>query len=199
MTTFYLIRHGEIDANVEKRWHGATDSELNATGLDQASRMGEVVSRIFPEISMIYMSPLKRTIKTANALSDVATVPTVVHQGLREFAIGELEGVLFSELMERHKFFDAIAENQDYAPPGGESINQVRDRMLLAFNDIAQTHKGEHIAVVSHGAAMAIALADLFTGSPYPFFNYQMSNTGVSRLKWGESPELMSFDDTDHL
>ncbi len=71
--------------------------------------------------------------------------------------------------------------------------------MISAFNEIRQKHAGEKVALVSHGAAMAIALSDLLKGSPFPFFDYHMSNTGVSQLVWGDSVALASFNDTAHL
>ena len=198
-TTFYLIRHGEIDANVDRCWHGATDSDLNPTGVNQARRMAQRVSNLYPKISMIYVSPLKRTMKTAQLLAQACGKQSKVHPDLREYDIGELEGTSYEELAGRHQFFDAIARDQDFAPEGGESINQVKQRMLSALNDIASRHQGEQVAVVGHGAAIAIVLADLLRGLPYPFSDYHMANTGISQLKWGNSPELVSFNDTGHL
>ena len=42
-TVIYLVRHGEIDANVARRWFGSTDGELNANGIAQADRLGDYV------------------------------------------------------------------------------------------------------------------------------------------------------------
>ncbi|HIG44300.1 MAG: histidine phosphatase family protein [bacterium] len=199
MTTFLLIRHGEIDANIDKRWHGATDSELNTRGMEQAGKMGRCLSKQYPNITKVYSSPLKRTMKTAMALADALGTTPEGHEGLREYGIGELEDTSYDSLLKDHDFFDSIARNQDFAPPGGESVNRVRDRMISAFDDIRHRHVGEKVALVSHGAAMAIALSELLKGSPFPFFDFHMSNTGVSQLVWGDSVALTSFNDTDHL
>jgi hypothetical protein len=50
VTTFYLVRHGQIDANVNRLWHGSTDSPLNQTGITQAEKMA---SKIFEKLQEI--------------------------------------------------------------------------------------------------------------------------------------------------
>ena len=198
-TTFLLIRHGEIDANVKRLWHGSTDSELNAKGHTQATEMGVIVREKYREISCIYASPLKRTMKTAEALGNVISKTPVPYPGIREYGIGDLEGEPYEHLLHQHNFFESISKSQDYAPVNGESVNQVRDRMLDAFHQIANQHPGEKVALVSHGAAMAIGLATLLDGSPFPFHEYHMSNTGISQLRFGQVAELIEFNDTTHL
>jgi broad specificity phosphatase PhoE len=71
--------------------------------------------------------------------------------------------------------------------------------MLSAAQEIRDRHTGEHVALVSHGAAIAILLSQLFNGIPFPFSGYHMSNTGVTLINWDFEPELISFDETLHL
>ncbi|MBV1878779.1 MAG: histidine phosphatase family protein [Pseudomonadales bacterium] len=201
MTTFLMIRHGETNANKEQLWHGSTDTALNSLGLTQADNMGRKLGEKYSAISKIYASPLSRTMKTASALGKVIDKMPVAFAGLREYGIGSFEGQSMAALTDEHSFFASISSDQDYAPKGGESINQVRDRMLAGLGQIAAQHRGETIALVSHGAAMAILLAALFQGAPFPFDDYHMSNTGITQLDWPDThaPTLVSFDDTSHL
>ena len=39
-TRLWLVRHGQIQANVDGRWHGSTDSPLTATGEAQVAATG---------------------------------------------------------------------------------------------------------------------------------------------------------------
>jgi probable phosphoglycerate mutase len=197
-TTIYLVRHGQIDANVEGRWFGSTDQALNPLGERQAARLGSKYDALFPLVSAIYSSPLIRTVSTANSLSG-DRLPVTAKGGLREYGIGELEGLHFDTLAVKHNFFERNHQDQDHTPPGGESINQVSDRMLTTLKALTQAHAGESIVVVSHGAAMAIALSCLLRGNPYPFDDYHMSNTGVSTLVWDGAWNLLSFNETRHL
>lgn len=199
MTTFYLIRHGQIDANVERLWHGSTDSPLNALGRDQADKMGQYISKKYPEISKVYSSPLKRTLNTAEALSGHFGLAPVAHAGLREYGVGEWEGHDYDAIIEDYQFMTHLEKSHDFAPPGGDSLSEVRHRMLSAFEEIRDNHPEEHIAIVGHGAALAIALSVVLLGKAFPFYDYHMDNTGVSVLHWGPDPELIYFNGTAHL
>ena len=198
-TTFYFIRHGEIDANVEKKWHGSTDSPLNNNGLGQATRMADYFSLNIPNISRIYSSPLKRTLKTAEALAERVDVPLEHEHDFREFSIGRLEGLAYDVLAAEHRLFEYMADDHHYAVEGGESLIDVRDRFLAALSRLKQLHRGEEVAIVSHGAAVAILLAHFFEPAPYPFHDYHMDNTGISKLVWGDEPLLEVFNLSEHV
>lgn len=194
-----LIRHGEIDANVKRLWHGTTDSELNHLGQRQAAALGENVHGKYSNITKVYSSPLKRTLNTAEAVSSGLKQVPELCPDLIEYGIGEFEGTSYSDLQDVHGFFAKIAESQDFALPGGESVNGVSQRMNRAFKDLVAKHSGERIALVGHGAAFGILLATLLDGKPFPFFERHLSNTGIAHLRVADSIELLSFDDTGHL
>lgn len=197
--TFYLIRHGEIDANVKRRWHGSTDSELNEKGRHQAELMAEYIAIHHPEISAVYHSPLQRTRHTAIPLAKKLDLEYLVEKNLREYCLGELEDTPYEELHTRHNFFAEIAANQDFSPEGGESPNEVCLRMIEAFTRLGKRHQGKAIALVGHGAAMGIVLSHLLDNRVYPFHNYHMANTGYSKLIWSAEPELEIFNACEHL
>ncbi|MFT7687095.1 MAG: putative phosphoglycerate mutase [Candidatus Azotimanducaceae bacterium] len=199
MTTFYLIRHGQIDANVNRLWHGSTDSPLNQTGIAQAEKMADKIFEEYPQISCVYTSPLKRTLNTARALSAQFNQEPVLHPGLREYGVGEWEGHEYETIINDYQFMASLEQDNDFAPPGGDSLNEVRHRVITAFDEIRDKHSGEHVAIVSHGAAIAIALSSIFNGQPYPFFGYHMDNTAFSILHWGQEPELVHFNQVPHL
>jgi probable phosphoglycerate mutase len=199
VTTFYLIRHGQIDANVNRLWHGSTDSPLNQTGIRQAEKMASTIIKKYPSISKIYSSPLKRTLNTALALSAQFDLEPVLHSGLKEYSVGEWEGHDYAVIINDYQFMASLEKDNDFAPPGGDSLNEVRDRILASFEEIKVKHPGEHIAIVSHGAAIAIALSFIFKGQAFPFYEYHMDNTAFSILHWGEKPELQQFNQTPHL
>jgi len=198
-TTFYFVRHGEIDANVEHKWHGSTDSLLNEKGVKQAKAMADYFSDNIHDISMVYTSPLKRTIKTAQTLAERIEVPLEYEIGFREFSIGKLEGLPHEELATKYGMFDSMAKDHHFSVEGGESVINVRDRFLAALSRLKQKHQGEQVAIVSHGAAVAILLAHFFEPAPYPFHHYHMANTGISKLVWGDEPSLEIFNLSEHI
>lgn len=198
-TTFYFVRHGEIDANVENKWHGSTDSLLNDKGIMQAKAMASYFHENIAYISMVYCSPLKRTLKTAQTLAERIDVPLEHEQGFREFSIGQLEGLPHEVLATKYGMFESMAKDHHFSVEGGESVINVRDRFLAALSRLKQKHQGEQIAIVSHGAAIAIMLAHFLDPAPYPFHHYHMVNTGISKLVWGDEPLLEVFNLAEHL
>lgn len=198
-TQFILIRHGQTPANIAKLWHGSTDTPLTDEGHRQADRMGQYVTENFPHCNKVYCSPLERTRHTAEALAKRLNQPSVHHDDLQEYGIGDLEGKPFTSLINEHNFFGQLKENPHFAPKGGESIHMVSKRVTSAFHEIAEKHVGECIAIVSHGAALAIALATLIHKDYNEWNQYQFKNTSISVLRMKPEIKLEVYNLTEHL
>jgi len=156
MTSLYLIRHGQTDWNIERRWQGQSDVPLNATGRQQAARLAtELVTVNF---SAIYSSDLSRAYETALALSRLNRLPIQREPRLREIHQGEWQGLREIDIQARYgnAFQERKQQPLHIAPPGGETVAQVRDRVVSAVNDICIMHPDERVALVSHGFALAL-------------------------------------------
>lgn len=198
--TLIIVRHGQIRANVDGRWHGATDSPLTAIGRRQAQRTGEHLARQFPALAAIYSSPLQRCRHTAAQIALHGGRDVIIDDDLREYGIGELEDTPFRVLHEDLDFFTRIGNDRDYAAAGGDSLNAVAGRMVAALNRIAGRHgTDDHVAVVTHGAATAIALAALLHADPGRWRDYNASNCGITHMLLHPEPVLTAFNRTDHL
>lgn len=199
-TRVLLVRHGQIQANIDRKWHGWTDSGLTDTGKEQAYRAGQRLKSQHPQISAVYSSPLQRTRHTANAIGDAFEMGVKVIDGLKEYGIGEWEGESFEDLRRRHNFFEQIKQDRHFAPTGGESIQQVSERVVDSITQLATIHRGETIVAVSHGAAMALLLANVLHQDPYEWNRYQFANTGVTELLFaGANSTLRDFNCISHL
>ena len=119
---------------------------------------------------------------------------------LREYGIGELEDTTFKALQSEHDFFRRIKEDRNYAPRGGDSINAVAERIVRALKRI-HNHDQDiaPIAVVSHGAALGIALATLLDGDPSHWTNYHFDNCSITELLLEPEPLIAAFNRTEHL
>lgn len=201
-THLILIRHGQIQANVDKLWHGWTDSELTEEGQRQAERVARRVATEHPDISAIYASPLRRTMKTAEQIARILNIDIIEEPDIREYGIGVLEGVSFGDLHKKHDFFNLLKADPHYAPEQGESIAQVSDRVATALQGILQRHPGEKVVAVSHGAALALALAGLLDeGDWYAWDKYHFMNTSVTEVSMapGNASKMMRFNCVAHL
>ena len=204
MASLLLLRHGQIRANVAGRWHGSTDSPLTWRGRRQAKRTARFLARHeHGTVSAIYSSPLQRCQKTAAAVGAALGVPVEVHPELREYAIGEWEDLPFRYLYDELDFMNLARADLNFAPPGGESLSQVSGRMVPAIRELhdrhAQSDDSEKILLVSHGVALAVALATLLESDPAGWVNYQFANCGLTELVLSPQPYVNFFNHTLHL
>lgn len=198
-----LLRHGQIKANRQGRWHGSTDSALTWRGRRQAARTARHLARQQTPVRAIYSSPLNRCRTTAEAVGQRLGLPVHIHNDLREYAIGEWENLRFEELVRRHRFVARATEDHEFAPPGGgETLRQVAERMTGALDHIRrlpEADAGGPVLIVSHGAAMAVALGALLDDDPARWTDYHFANCSLTELVLSPVPYVNFFNLTHHL
>ena len=156
MTRLILIRHGETDWNAEGRWQGQIDVPLNENGRKNAREMAQSLEGV--GIQAIYSSDLMRALETAQALGEAAGLDVQTDARLREIHQGDWQGMLVTEIQERYnqRFEQRMQDPWAVAPPGGETVVQVQERVFRALDDILQKHTDETVAIVAHGFVIAL-------------------------------------------
>lgn len=199
-TRILAVRHGETAWNRITRIQGHTDIELNDHGRWQAGRLAEAL-RDEP-LAAVYASDLKRARETAEAVAHARDLPVHIHMGLRERGFGRFEGHTWDELELRFPA-ETLAWRKrmpDFAPPGGETLLQLRERVLHAVNDLAARHPGEQVLMVVHGGVLDVlyrAATRLELQAPR---SWALPNTAVNRLLWSpQGLSLVGWGDTSHL
>lgn len=145
-----FVRHGETDLNEQGRMTGRTDVELNERGLQQAV---EMKMSLQPLYDVLYSSSLKRSIQTATVINENLHVPLIVVDSILERDFGSLAGKTWTEINAELGFDARKADKEqcyDYRPFGGESAQQVRER-LMAFVERVKAGIYEKPLVVCHG------------------------------------------------
>ena len=198
-TRLILVRHGQIEANIDHRWNGSTDNGLTGQGLEESRRVAAHLARTRPGVEAVYTSPAERARSTATLIAAELAVPLIVAPGLAEYAIGILEGESFADLAAHHRFFEQADADLTWAPPGGESLGAVATRVVATWRKIAHDHPGFEIVVVSHGAAIAIGLTVLLHDSPRGWPRYPLRNASVTEIVLDPSPRLLTLDVVEHL
>jgi probable phosphoglycerate mutase len=193
-----LVRHGETSANLERIWQGSIDSPLTPRGLEQAGRVARHLLAHCRDPAALYSSPLRRARHTAEVIGELLRLELRVEVDLREYELGSWEGKSYSELRKRHRLWERMLGDPDFAPHGGESPGQVATRVGRALRRIAGAHRGRRTIVVCHGGALTLALDDLIDGD-CTLWTRLMDNCAVSELVIHPEPALLSFNDTDHL
>ena len=198
-TRFLLLRHGQIKANRMGRWHGSTDSPLTWLGRRQAKRTGRHL-RAIEDIAAVYTSPLQRCQATARFASKGQNVDIQTLDGLQEMSIGEWEDMPFRELADRYDFVNRTTSDLDFAAPKGESLTDVANRVTAAFDHMESRHgSGETVLVVSHGVALAVALAVYLHDSPAHWVKYHFNNCSLTEFVVTPEPVVHSYNEYAHL
>lgn len=165
--TVYLIRHGQTQGNLERRYTGSTDQPLCPTG------RAALAGRRGPAVDALYVSPMRRCRETAAILypgREQEVVP-----GLQETDMGAFEGHTYLELKDDPAYRAWLDSGGVSAPPGGESRAQVQKRVLAAFWSIAERHGPEdRVALVIHGGTI-MALLEALEPS-HDFYRWQADN-----------------------
>lgn len=194
-----LLRHGEIKANRQGRWHGETDSPLTGRGRRQARRTARFLSREEPGIERVYTSPMQRCQDTAGFVGMAMHRDIEVADGLSEMSIGAWEDMRFRDLENDYQLIKRLTVDPDFTPPDGENLNQVANRVTAELRAIDQRHDGQTVLVVSHGVAMAVTLAVLLDGSPAKWVNYHFHNCGLTEFVLTPEPVVYTFNQHGHL
>ena len=199
-TRIIAIRHGETAWNVDTRLQGHLDIALNPKGLWQAAQVARALAG--DSVEAIYTSDLQRAWHTARAIAQTTGAPLVASQDLRERCFGSFEGKTYVEL-EAQWPEDSLRwrkREPDWAPPGGESLLALRQRISGTVAAMAVQHVGGQIVLVAHGGVMDV-LYRLATGQELQApRTWHLGNAAINRLLWtSEGLTLVGWGDTAHL
>ena len=149
--TVYLVRHGHVQMPDNRKYYlGRTDVLLSAEGKRQA----EWLQRFFQDkdIQIIYHSPLKRCMETAQILSE-GRISCVSVPELMEIDMGSWEMLPMEQVKTQYpEMYQLRGELIDtFCPPGGESFKQCQERTIDAFQELVNgLDENQSVVVVAH-------------------------------------------------
>ena len=152
MTTILLARHGETDWNNQRRWQGHADQPLNDIGREQARALAETLAG--RAIDVVYSSDLVRAHETALIVAERLGLPVQVDVGLREVDVGDWSGRAHSEVEEIDPEGFRRWREGGKGWNGGESYEQMGERVVAAVLRLAGAHPSETVLLVSHGGSI---------------------------------------------
>ena len=192
----YLVRHGETAHNRDGIGLGRLDVPLTPFGKAQAAAAGARVRSL--NVDRVFSSPLAR----AAAVAASTGVSVEFDESLTEMDVGETEGLAFPEMRER--FAPFLAEwagpnGHTVRMPGGESIEDVRDR-LLPLLDLIRSLEIEAIAVVSHNFVLRVALCELLGLGVDSFRAFTVDLASLTCVSVNRGRATLAYlNDTCHL
>ena len=158
MQDLLIIRHGESEWNVERRWQGWLDAPLTALGERQARERADILVASGLRPSVVHCSDLGRAHRTAEIIASTLGVPTRPHPGLRERSGGDWEGHTAEEIDERWPGMRMAWRRGELASmPGGEEDSHVFARVYPAIAEILAGPRPALI-VTHHGVLRLVAV-----------------------------------------
>ena len=200
--TLHLLRHGQTELSREDTFCGSgLDPELTREGLEMAQAFTAAYRA--KSWSAIYSSNLRRSLVTAQMLSDALNQQTEVRADLREIAYGRWEGM--TKEMVGKKYHDDyvswLADPAWHAPTGGELAVVIARRGLRVVEEIKEQVPDGSVLIVSHKATIRIILCSLL-GIDVGRFRYRLVCPvgSVSVVEFtSEGPLLQALADRSHL
>lgn len=162
-----LVRHGQTDWNVKDLLQGQTDVELNETGKIQAKETAEKLKNI--KIDEIYVSPLKRTINTAEEINKNRNLELKIEPRLIERGFGEYEG---KSKVEFKKYWNYETNESD---SNVEPIKKLFNRVYCLLKELENIYKNKDIviALVTHNGTN-LAITSILNGLKDNIFEYNL-------------------------
>ena len=202
-TATLLLRHGQTPMSVQKRYAGLspkTDAPLTDTGVRQAVAAAKRLASA--GIDAIVASPLQRTVRTAEEVAAVTGVPVTADDGFRETDFGAWEGLTFAEVRERWPSeLTTWLADPSVAPPGGESFDQVSERVTAALHRILAERAHQTVLIVSHVTPIKTLVAAALLAPPAALYRMHLDVAALCEIDWyADGPAVLrSFNDTAHL
>ncbi len=164
----YLMRHGSVDYFRPDGTPVPPEGvALNATGREQADAAGALFASCGVRFDRVMASGLPRTLETASRVLAAAgqALPIAVDERLQEIRAGRLSSIPPAEL--EQAFLGAFAAgSRGHAQRflGGESIDELLDRVLPAFDELLADPQWTSALLVLHGGVNRALLSRAMAG-----------------------------------
>lgn len=169
MSIFYLVRHGLRVSRDE-------DTILSDEGIKHAHLTGQYLKQ--KNIHHMFVSPVKRTIHTADIMNNYLQVPQTPDHRLRERMEYETTFGTFESFLGE---WDKTMADRNYQPPYGDSAHKAGSRIITLFTELEED---KNYVFVSHGGIIGDVVRNLFAANLYT-----LTTDPTTDLKWLNIPE----------
>lgn len=194
MTTFYVVRHGETLFNKKDLVQGACDSPLTAKGIAQAEAIVDEIAKV--DFDQVYSSISERAFDTATIITG-GKYDIQVTKSVKEMNFGELEGEKNSTLLKPEFQGDWLkAFEAGFEDVGGETLQQVHNRLLKFVDEVATKYPDGKVLVVAHGLVVTSLglLADQKLLSDFIGSGQMIGNCSISSFNYDGALHLDKFN-----
>jgi len=196
----FLVRHGLTKSNIDGFYMGWSSEDLNEAGYTQARRLSLRLARL--PIASIYTSPLRRAYTTAAILNEPHQVELTVMEDLTEVHLGDWQGLHIDEVKQRwpELWQQSRVDPSEITLPDGESVREMAQRSIRAFETVVETNPGKQIVMVTHQYIVRAIVAYTLGVSNSIFRKFDIDNASLSAIQGGNGTfRLSMLNDTSPL
>jgi len=203
MNYLILVRHGQSEWNLQKRFTGWVDVKLTPNGKLEACKAGELIKKLNIEIEYFYSSYQKRAIETLNLILNTIRIKNdkvIKAWQLNERHYGALTGLNKDEMKKKYgevkiheirRSWDIrpepLSKDNPYHPlnietynniprdniPNTESLQDTYNRVIPYFEQNIFKNLEKNISIVAHGNSLRSICKFLF----------KLDNKNISKLE----------------
>lgn len=177
MLKIQMIRHGKTYGNTQGRYIGTTDEHL----LESESQA--LLKPLFSPVECVFLSPMIRCRETALLLFPEQEY--MIIDGFRECDFGEFENKNYQELSDRKSYQQWIDSEGTLGFPGGETMQEFKERTLDAFEHMIAyciQKKYENVAMVVHGGTI-MSILDTYGFPQADYFDWHVENAEGYKIR----------------
>lgn len=175
-----IVRHGSTEYNDRDILQGCIDNPLNANGETEVKSLSEYLCN--ETIDVIYSSPLKRAMQTAEIINAHHGAPVRPLDIFREIDLGDWEGLNYQFVRtEYQSFHEKWIIDPALSIPGGESFLQVVERVESGLKDVLDADE-RSVLISGHATVNRALAAHLLAIPPSSARLFRMRNAALSRF-----------------
>jgi ribonuclease H / adenosylcobalamin/alpha-ribazole phosphatase len=179
-TRLLLLRHGQTELSVQRRYSGRGNPTLTDLGRAQADAAARYLGQ-HDGIATVISSPLQRCYDTARAAAKTLGLDVAVDDDLIETDFGAWEGLTFSEAADRDpNLHRRWLRETSTEPPGGESFDHVNERVCRVRDRLVADHDGSTVLVVSHVTPIKMLLREALDAGPSILYRLHLDLASLS-------------------
>lgn len=178
-----IVRHGETYSNQKGTYLGWTDIDLNQTGVEQAHEAKEKLKK--EKIDIIYSSPLKRAIRTAEIINENHNLDILMSAKIKERNFGKWDDLTYKEVTAKYpdEFAAWTSDWINYKIEHGESAIESYQRVCNFTDDVLSRHIDKTVLIVAHSGSIRYMLAHLLGLNIELSWRFQINNAGITKVK----------------
>lgn len=184
MTEILFIRHGETNCNKKSLYYGYLNPGLNETGIQQLKNTKKKLKNLNEKIDIVFSSDLRRCRESLELLEIDKNIKQNFSKELRELNFGNIEGKTYKEIEKNFPhYIEEMKNNWRYfKSEGGESLNDLQQRVSKKLNKIKTKNQNKKILIVAHAGVIQSLISYYLFNNLDGYWQFKLDNGSITKM-----------------